>query len=124
MSLTEIFRITPEYGVNGSPVYYEHAEYTQKEGTWYMHNERYFTSEPPRYVGYLIRREEGGFGDNSWRIDFFQNEYNEVVSVPYSYEGRTCFREVPRREIPSLFEFAKKTIQREGLDYGLFTPFL
>jgi hypothetical protein len=95
---TEVYRMIPEYGL-----YYEHAEYTRKEGSWSMHNERFFTSDLPRYVGCLIRREEGGWGDSGWRIDVFRNEYNEEICVPYSYEGRTCFRQVP----------AKKTMEND-----------
>lgn len=90
MSQIEVFRDRPEQGK-----YYEYAECTLKVGVY--PNQRYFTDVPPKYVGKLIRNESGGFGDGSWATDYFENEKGEIVVVNYSYEGRTCFREVERR---------------------------
>jgi hypothetical protein len=89
MAETEVFRLTPV--LNRC---YEHAEYTRKQGNY--PNERYFVNIPPRYVGELIRREEGPGGDGGgWRRDYFRDLTGNEVAVNYSYEGRTCFREVP-----------------------------
>jgi hypothetical protein len=87
MNETEVFRITPEYGK-----FYEHAEYTRREGRY--PNEKYYINTPPKYVGQLIERAQGGWGDGSWRRDYFLNEIGLNVAVDYSYEGRTSFREV------------------------------
>jgi hypothetical protein len=124
MTEVEVFRITPVLHKC-----YEHAEYTRRQGRY--PDERYFTNVPPRYVGEFIRFEQGGWGDGSWRIDYFRDLYGNQVSVNYSYEGRTCFREVPcgpppmpkehldkiknRNRIPSLrslafFQLPTKTI--------------
>lgn len=82
----EMFRISPELNK-----YYEYAEYTIKDGKF--PNTRYFINSPPRYVGLFIKREEGGCGDGSWRIDYFQDN-TKIIPIKYSYEGTTCFREV------------------------------
>jgi hypothetical protein len=105
----EVFRITPEIHPDKC---YEHAEYMTKTGTWSAKNERYFTSARPRYVGRKIRFTSGGYGDNSWQTDYFENEFGEEIAVPYSYEGRTCFREVEcrPRTIPTLEEMSRKVI--------------
>jgi hypothetical protein len=71
---------------------YEHAEYTHSQGNY--PNQRYFVNVPPRYVGEFIRYEQGGWGDNGWRKDYFRDLTGNEVAVNYSYEGRTCFREV------------------------------
>jgi|LauGreDrversion4_1035100.scaffolds.fasta_scaffold116297_2 hypothetical protein len=88
MAETEVFRLTPV--LNRC---YEHAEYTRSQGNY--PNERYFVNIPPRYVGEFIRFVQGGFGDGGWRRDYFRDLNGNEVGVNYSYEGRTCFREVP-----------------------------
>jgi len=35
-----------------------------------------------------------GFGDGKQVIDIFENQHNENVTVYYTYEGTTAFREV------------------------------
>uniref|UniRef100_A0A6C0K1D0 Uncharacterized protein n=1 Tax=viral metagenome TaxID=1070528 RepID=A0A6C0K1D0_9ZZZZ len=88
MAETEVFRLTP--GLNKC---YEHAEYSRGQGNY--PNERYFVNVPPRYVGEFIRFEQGGWGDGGWRRDYFRDLNGNEIAVNYSYEGRTCFREVP-----------------------------
>ena len=85
--MEEVFRIIPTPGKC-----YEHAEYTNRLG--HYPEIRYFTNVQPRYVGVFVRFEAGGHGDGSWRTDYF-NDNGTIIVVPYSYEGRTCFREVP-----------------------------
>lgn len=97
MNETEVFRITPEYGK-----FYEHAEYTRRVGRY--PDEKYYTNTPPIYVGRLIERAKGGWGDGSWCTDYFVNETGIKIVVNYSYEGRTCFREVLPRMRPELKE--------------------
>jgi len=87
MSEFEVFRITPTIGRR-----YEHAECTRQEGRW--PNQRYYTKTPPKYVGEFIKCDQGGYGDGSWRTDYFRQMDGTMVSVPYTYEGTTCFREI------------------------------
>ena len=90
----EVFRIEPEVGENC----YEYAEYEYAESTSTKNsylNQKYFTNIRPLYVGKLIRYDRGGWGDGSWRTDYFQDNTGKEHVVNYSYEGRTCFREVP-----------------------------
>jgi hypothetical protein len=95
MTEFEIFRITPT--TDGKC--YEYAESTRREGRY--PKERYFTKTQPLYVGHLVRSETGGYGDGGWRRDYFQDNEKEHI-VNYSYEGNTCFREVPCR--PTLIQ--------------------
>jgi hypothetical protein len=88
MEEVEVFRITPVLHKC-----YEHAEYTRSQGSY--PNQRYFTNVPPRYVGEFIRFQQGGFGDGMWRTDFFRDLNGNEISVNYTYEGTTSFREVP-----------------------------
>ena len=66
---------------------YEFAHRTSVEGRW--PSERYFTTNPPLYLGKHIRSERWGYGDNGGGAEHF-----EEGSVTYDYEGLTCFREV------------------------------
>jgi len=84
----EMFRISPQLDK-----YYEYAEYTMSEGKY--PNTRYFINSTPQYVGEFIKREEGGCGDGSWRIDYFRDDNMNIIPIKYTYEGTTCFREVP-----------------------------
>lgn len=112
MTEFEIFRISPKVGEKC----YEYAESTRKQGRY--PNERYFTKTQPLYVGRLIRTERGGFGDGGWQTDYFQDNEKEHF-VNYSYEGNTCFREVPCRPavIPSL-ETLSRNVVKQGIDYS------
>ena len=112
MSDFEVFRITPEVGEKC----YEYAESTRSQGRW--PNEKRFTNVQPRYVGRLIRFETGGYGDNSWRRDYFQDNSGREQVVNYSYEGNTCFREVPCSPavIPSL-ESLSRNVVKSNSDY-------
>ena len=87
----EVFRITPVLGKC-----YEWAESTRRSGVW--QNERRFApTNNVIYVGELINISKGGWGDGSWRTDTFL--YKEIKTVVhYSYEGNTCFIEVPCKE--------------------------
>jgi len=78
----EVFRLTTEIGKK-----YKHAEYTQRVGRY--PNEKYYADES-RYVGTLIEKKTGGFGDDRWQIDVFEKD-GERIEVVYSYQGRTCF---------------------------------
>ena len=91
MAEIEVFRITPEVGEKC----YEYAESTRSQGS--RPNEKRFTNVQPRYVGRLIRFETGGWGDGGWRKDYFEDNNGIEQVVNYSYEGKTCFREVPCR---------------------------
>lgn len=119
MNEIEVFRIEPKIGKC-----YEHVECTRKEGI-----KRCFTSVPLKYVGKKIRREEGGWGDNGWVRDiFFDGQKLNIIN--YSYEGRTCFREVPQqtptyidditnlsRKIPSLQTLAFQNLSTVETEY-------
>jgi hypothetical protein len=70
---------------------YEHAEYTRKEGV-YPH-ERYYFSGQPNYVGKFVSHHRDGYNDGSRAWNIFDKN-GTTIRVDYSYEGRTCFREV------------------------------
>jgi|694.fasta_scaffold20903_9 hypothetical protein len=113
MTEFEVFRITPE--VNEKC--YEYAESTRSQGRW--PNERRFTNVKPQYVGRLIKIETGGYGDNGWRRDYFQDNTGKERVVNYSYEGNTCFREVPclPAVVPSL-ESLSRNVVKKNMDYS------
>jgi hypothetical protein len=70
---------------------YKTVEITRKEGMW--PNQRYFTTNIPRYVGkYVETLREGGFGDGA-RIWSVFDDNGKINRVDYSYEGTTCFIE-------------------------------
>ena len=85
----EVFGITPEVG----NLCYEYAESTQSVGRW--QSQRHYTNIKPLYVGHFKRFETGGYGDNKWRTDYFEDNNGVEHVVPYSYAGTTCFRVVP-----------------------------
>jgi hypothetical protein len=103
MSDIEVYRITPEVGK-----YYEHAEYTRREGRY--PNERYYAKQP-KYVGKFIRCEEGGYRDNHWRTDYFRDAEGMEHVVPYTYEGTTAFREVQPHQPKTLNQDVAAEIQ-------------
>jgi hypothetical protein len=78
----EVFRLTPIVGKT-----YEYAECTRIEGIY--PNERYFTTNKLILVGEFIKHESIGYRDNAQHWDVF-----EKTTVQYSYEGKTCFREM------------------------------
>jgi hypothetical protein len=84
----EVFRITPEEGKC-----YEHIEATRSQYIG-AGNRRYFSTNQPRYVGRFIRHESQGYGDGGHSWDIFKDG-GEENRVDYSYEGNTCFIEVP-----------------------------
>ena len=106
MTEIEVFRITPNPEINKC---YEHAEATRVEGRF--PNERYFTTNTPRYVGRFIKRVRQGFGDGGRITDYFEDNNGNEQTVDYSYEGKTCFREVPclSNNVHSLDESIEKT---------------
>ena len=83
----EVFRLIPKLNK-----YYETALLTRKEGKY--PNEKYYTTNTPRYVGKFIVQIRLGFGDGVQVTDIFENENNDKVNVYYTYEGTTAFREV------------------------------
>lgn len=82
----EVYRMTPKVGK-----YYETAEYTRKTGIY--PNEKYFTTNTPKYVGKFVKTEQYGLGDGAKAYSVFNNNGN-LETVAYTYEGTTCFREV------------------------------
>jgi hypothetical protein len=106
MTEVEVFRITPEVGKC-----YEYAESTRTQGRY--PNQRRFTINTPLYVGRLTRTETGGYGDNGWKRDYFQDNTGTEHVVNYSYEGNTCFREVDCRPavIPSLESLSRNVVK-------------
>jgi len=87
----EVFRISPVEGKC-----YEHIEATRSQ---YIggENRRYFSRNAPRYVGKFIKTLRYGYGDGGSVIAVFQDGPTEN-KVDYSYEGNTCFIEVPCRD--------------------------
>ena len=64
MAESEVFRLTPEVGRC-----YEYAESTRKLGKY--PNEKYFTTNTPRYVGEYIRSEN--YRDQGFYSYFIDN---------------------------------------------------
>jgi hypothetical protein len=91
----EVFRISPIVGKC-----YEHIEATRNEWIEGKHGirgeYRYFSTNQPTYVGKFLRLERYGSGDGGEVVAVFSNNGREV-QVSYSYEGFTCFIEVPCR---------------------------
>jgi hypothetical protein len=98
----EVFRITPEEGKC-----YEHIEATRSQ---YIGNgnRRYFSRNAPRYVGKYIKTLRYGYGDGGSVIAVFQDGPTEN-RVDYSYEGNTCFIEVPCRDSRGGMRSKRKT---------------
>ena len=111
MAEIEVFRITPTIDKC-----YEHVEATRIEGSW--PNTRYFTTNTPRYVGRFIKRVIQRSGDGGSVTDYFEDNNGNEQTVDYSYQGRTCFREVPclSTNIPSLEELSRKIVKTQ--DYS------
>ena len=86
----ELFQISPIYGK-----YYEYGEYTHSIGSY--PNYRYFTNKT-RYVGKLVKRLDGDYGENRWRADYFVNGYGKTTKIMYSFWGKYGFREVLCRD--------------------------
>jgi len=85
--MTEVFRLTPILGKC-----YMYAEATSRQGSYPTH--KYFTTNELHYVGVFKEHLQYGYHDNAIHIGVFDN-YGTEVRVNYSYEGNTCFIEVP-----------------------------
>jgi len=73
---------------------YDHVEATRREGIY--PNIRYFAPTLNRVnVGRFIREERRGFGDSQQIYAIFADNNGQERRVQYSYEGNTCFIEVP-----------------------------
>ena len=106
MTEIQVFRICPKVG-DGK--FYEYAECTRKEGKW--PNEKWYTTNTPLYVGILVSTSTGGYGDGGWRRDYFSDHTGKEHIVKYSYDGNTCFREVPSKELPPLQELCRNILK-------------
>ena len=73
------------------------ARYTRESGSW--PNEKYYTTERPRYVGRYVRREEFGYGDQGGRTDYFDIN-GKSIPIEMDYEGRVCFKPVHPAVVP------------------------
>jgi hypothetical protein len=84
----EVFRISPKVDKC-----YEHIEATRSQ---YMGggNHRYFSTNKPRYVGKFVKQMRQGYGNGGTVWDIF-NQNGKENRVDYTYEGYTCFNEVP-----------------------------
>jgi hypothetical protein len=102
----EVFRIVPQ--INKA---YETAICTRKTGI--NPNNRYYTTNPVVYVGIAIKNVTYGYGDGSGGYVLFSKNGTEE-KVEYTYEGTTCFREVPIKpcEIPSLFFLSLEVVKK------------
>jgi hypothetical protein len=87
---TEVFFISPEKGKC-----YEHVEATRDE---YIGDgkRRYFTTNVPKYVGEYTRQMRSGSGDGMEVYSYFEDSRTgKTHEIAHSYEGNTCFLEVP-----------------------------
>ena len=108
MAGTEVFRLTPEVGHC-----YEYAEATRKQGK--NPNVQYFTTNPLRYVGGFVRSVRGGNSEYGGFCAYFLDNHGKEQRVDYSYDGNTCFREVPC--IPSL-QSLSRNVDKPQVDYS------
>jgi hypothetical protein len=92
----QVFRITPEVGKC-----YEHIEATRSEYIG-SGNHKHYSTNKPNYVGKYVRQERYGSGDGQDVIGIFDDNGKEN-RVNYSYEGYTCFNEVPCKETATGF---------------------
>ena len=81
----EVFRIPPKIGK-----YYYTTKYTRKTGKY--PNEKYFSTNPLRFVGSYIKEIRHGHGDGYLVQAVFNNNRSEII-VDYDYEGTVCFLE-------------------------------
>lgn len=113
MAETEVYySIVPEVGHC-----YEYAEATRKQGKY--PTERYFTTNAPRYVGEFIRSVRGGNSEYGGFCAYFKDNHCKEQRVDYSYDGNTCFREVPCLPIiiPSLQSSSRHVVKTQ-VDYS------
>lgn len=86
----EVYRI---YFIPGH--HYETVEATESVWNPFTKAHKYYTTNTYRYVGRFLRTERiGPYGDGQEINEIFELNGNEV-KVPLSYEGFTCFREIP-----------------------------
>jgi hypothetical protein len=85
----EVFRLPPIPGK-----YYDTATYTRTTGSWINKNQRYYTTNPLIYAGKFIKDIIEGFGDGATGRAIFERDDGTRMSITYTYEGTTCFREV------------------------------
>jgi hypothetical protein len=94
---TEVFRLSsnsaPPNNFNKTKCY-AFALYTRTDGSW--PNQRYYTTNTLQYLGKHVRSEEWGFGEGHGGAEIFDDNGKETRIV-YDYQGRTCFKIVPRK---------------------------
>ena len=108
----EVFRITPQENKA-----YETAIYTRKvnvydgEKPWLR--TRYYTTNPVVYVGIAVKEVSYNHRDASHGYVLFSKNGIEE-KVEYTYEGTTCFREVPIQPclIPSLKYLSSQIVKK------------
>ena len=106
----QVYRLTPVIGT-----YYEYTE--ADTVTCVYPNQIHFSKTKPNYVGQFIKKNEYGYCDNKETIYHFKNNITKKIHViRLSYEGRSCFREVPGINIDyienrkQMLEFMKGSI--------------
>jgi|LakMenEpi03Aug12_release.lakeMendotaPanAssembly.Ray.scaffolds.fasta_scaffold345989_2 hypothetical protein len=126
--MTEVFRLTPEVGKR-----YRYAEATSRQGSY--PTQKYFTTNEVHYVGVFKEHLQYGYRDNAIHIGVFDN-YGTEVRVNYSYDGNTCFIEIPQprinsdiklelihtvktRPIPKLRDIVMRTLSTEEVNYAM-----
>lgn len=76
--------------------YYEFAIKTRTEGNY--PNQKYYTTNEPKYLGKYVKSEEWGWGDGRGGAEYFVD--NGVINrIEYDYCGNTCFREVQTKKL-------------------------
>jgi hypothetical protein len=87
---TQVYRKIPVVGDKC----YEHVEATRSVNVG-NGKRKYYSTNVPTYVGKFVRQERiGPYGDGQYVFDYFDDNGRET-KVAYSYEGLTCFNEVP-----------------------------
>jgi hypothetical protein len=98
----EVFSINPEVGKCYEHIEATRSEYTRGKGF------KYYTNNSPRYVGKFIREQRMGSGDGQTVTAVFDDNGTKN-SVNYSYEGYTCFKEVPCKNSGGMRKRSRRT---------------
>ena len=85
----QVYRLTPVIG--------QYYEYTEADTVTCVYPNQIYTSRTkPVYVGQYINSYGFGYGDNRVCIYHFKNNITKKIDeIRLSYEGRSCFKEVP-----------------------------
>jgi hypothetical protein len=83
--------------------YYEHYLKTRSDMT--SSNKKYYSTNPLQYLGKFVDYQEYGHGDNHTAFLTF-NDNGKINTIFLDYEGNSCFREVPCKQVLTIQPFS------------------